>query len=292
MKILNSKWHEYELLDSGYGNRLERFGEFVLSRPDPQCIWKTKHDKSLWEKADAIFIIDNKSGKGRWVKKANLPEKWLLRFKDIKLWVKLSTFKHTGVFPEQAAHWEWLNEKIINSASGFRNNERQINVLNLFGYTGIASLVCVRAGAKVTHVDASRPAISWARENQLASALTDRPIRWIVDDVIRFTQREVRRGTKYDGIIMDPPVYGHGPHNEIWDFNQSLPQLLDICKQVITKKPLFILINAYAVSASSLMLHNLLDDFNLFNNIESGELIIRENSGRLLSTGIFVRGTS
>lgn len=290
MILLNSVWSEYELLDSGNGRRLEKWGKYILSRPDPQCIWRSKCDNEKWEQADAKFITTKKFEKGEWVIKASLPDKWILNYKKIKFWVKLTPFKHTGVFPEQAAHWEWIEEKINNHKLNLKNKDTRLNILNLFGYTGAASLVCADLGTKVTHLDASKPAISWAKDNQSASALLNKPVRWILDDAIKFVQREVKRGVKYDGIIMDPPVYGHGPEGEKWDFYKDFPKLLSICKQVLSDTPLFILINAYAISASSVMLENLLSDLDLHGKIESGELGLKQNnSNRFLSTGIFVR---
>lgn len=223
-----------------------------------------------------------------------MPEKWQLRWKNLTFQAQLTPFKHTGVFPEQTIQWEWIEKKLKDERGKGKDENKQLKVLNLFGYTGIASLVCAEAGAAVTHVDASKPTIAWARENQGVSNLADKPIRWILDDAIKFTQREVNRGVRYDGLIMDPPVYGHGPNGETWDFTQSFPKLLEICQQVLSDKPLFILINAYAISASSLMLENILKDFTaeMGGTIEAGELALQEKSaGRLLSTGIFGRWT-
>jgi 23S rRNA (cytosine1962-C5)-methyltransferase len=285
MIVLSTQgWDDYELLDSGNGNRLERFGAFKLARPDPQAIWQKSLVENEWMKADAVFAKE-KDGKEKWVNKNHVPEKWLLHYKNISFWAKLSPFKHTGVFPEQTLQWDWIQEKIITSSS-------PLNILNLFAYTGIASLVAASAGAKVTHVDASKPTIMWARGNQKASKLENKQIRWILDDAILFTQRDVKRGVRYDGIIMDPPVYGHGPNGERWDFNQSFPKLLEVCQSVLSAKPQFILINAYAVSASALMLENILKDITkgLGGTIEVGELALQEkSSSRLLSTGIFGR---
>lgn len=276
-------WSEYELLDSGSGQRLERFGKYILVRPDPQIIWESHLSNEIWQKADAIF---QKTGdKEGWILKNPLPEKWLMHYKDISFWVKLSPFKHTGVFPEQAVQWDFIKEKISRA-------EKPVSILNLFAYTGIASLVAARGGAKVTHLDASRPAIGWAKENQTASKLIDKPIRWILDDALKFVQRELKRGAAYDGIIMDPPVYGHGPEGEKWDFYEDFPKLLHICQQLLSSHPLFILVNAYAISASSLMLENLLQPLKikLGGTVEVGELILKEkDTDRPLSTGIFGR---
>ena len=285
MTILSTAgWQDYELLDSGNGHRLERFGEFTLVRPDPQIIWKPSLPQTIWDKADAIF--EKTSGdKGNWKTQKNIPERWLMKYKDLRFYAKLSPFKHTGIFPEQSLQWDWMQERL-------RSTNRTQNVLNLFGYTGIASIAAAQAGAKVTHIDASYPTIGWARENQKASGLEDKPIRWILDDAIKFCNREIKRGVKYDGIIMDPPIYGHGPKGERWSFNESFPSLLEICSQILTEQPNFIIINAYAISASAIMLKNVLNDFmkSFGGSIEIGELALQEKSaGRLLSTGIFAR---
>jgi 23S rRNA (cytosine1962-C5)-methyltransferase len=285
--ILQTKgWDEYALLDSGNGRRLERFGAVTLSRPDPQALWQPKLDKAAWEQAVAQFMRD-KTGKERWIIRSGYSESWNMQYKNITFLAKLAPFKHTGVFPEQHVMWDWMREKIDNSES-----TNKLHILNLFGYTGIASLVCAMSGAKVTHVDASFPTIGWARENQTLSHLSDAPIRWILDDCAKFVAREVKRGVRYDGILMDPPVYGHGPKGEKWDFNKDFPKLLDLCMQILTEKPLFLLVNAYAVSASSMMLKNVLSDMTaqLHGKVESGELALQEQtSQRLLSTGIFAR---
>lgn len=285
MQILStSGWDDYELVDSGDGYRLERFGKYLIVRPDPQVIWHRRLTNDHWEKVDAVFSKE----KDQWQKKTAVPEKWLLRYDNLSFWAQLTPFKHTGVFPEQLLQWQWMKEKVLKE-------KRQLNILNLFAYTGIGSLVCASLGAKVTHVDASRPTMSWARENQKASELTDKPIRWILDDAIKFTQREMNRGVRYDAIIMDPPVYGHGPNGEKWNFSTSFPLLLELCRMVLSEKPAFVLINAYALSASSLMLENMLLDFSkkLQGTIEVGELTLKEStSERLLSTGIFGRWSS
>lgn len=270
-------WQDYILLDSGDGKRLEKFGQYTLVRPDPQCIWRPLLHQSEWQKADAVF--DN-----GWKKHKDMPDKWLLTWKDLKFWVKLSPFKHTGVFPEQAVHWEFISSVIASETSQ--------SILNLFGYTGISSLIAAEAGAKVTHVDASYPTIGWAKENQLASGLENKPIRWILDDCLKFCQRELKRGAKYDGIIMDPPIYGHDPKGKVWKFEESFPSLVEVAGKLLSDKPLFFIVNAYAISASGIMLENVLKDYlkDFGGEIESGELALEEqNSNRLLSTGIFAR---
>lgn len=282
MKILfPTDWKDYQLIDSGEGFRLEQYGPYRLMRPDPQIIWKRSLSPSEWEKADAIF--EKTSGdKGAWKTKKQLPSKWLIRYKGLNLYAKLSSFKHTGIFPEQAVAWDYISTLLTKSS-------KQASVLNLFGYTGAASLIAAKNGALVTHVDASRSSISWARENQEASKLTDKPIRWILDDSIAFVDREIRRGKTYDGIIMDPPVYGHGPNGETWDFNKDFPRLLEKCRKLLSNNPIFLIVNAYAISSSSIMLNNMLSDLKMKGTTEYGELTLKETNGRLLSTGIFGR---
>lgn len=281
MLLLSTKgWEDYELLDSGNGKRLERFGKYIISKPDPQAIWKPHLSQMTWEKADATYLEEEKG----WSKNT-LPDKWPLSYNDIKFYAKLTNFKHTGVFAEQVLNWDFMEKTI-------KNANKEINVLNLFGYTGIATLICAVNGAKVTHLDGSKPAITWARENQQLSGLLDKPIRWILDDAMEFTARESRRGNTYDAIIMDPPIYGHGPNGEIWDFNKSFPVLLENCRKILSNNPLFVIINAYAISSSSLMLSNMIEDYlNLsIENIEYGELVLEEKTRkRYLSTGIVAR---
>lgn len=292
MNILKTPgWGDYELLDSGEGYRLERFGKYKIARPDPQCLWKRSLHAGEWDRADALFAKD-KDGRERWIYRDKIPEKWLMKYKDLSFYAKLTSFKHTGVFAEQHLMWDWIVEKVKSQKSKVKSASINLKVLNLFGYTGIATLAASAAGAEVTHVDASAPSIGWARENQGASGLLDNPIRWIREDVIKYCQREFRRGHRYDGIIMDPPVYGHGPNGEVWDFNKSFPELLKVCADLLSEKPVFVLINAYAVSASSFMLENMLRDYMLKygGQVECGELCIEEKSSeRLLSTGIYGR---
>ncbi len=285
MVLLTPKnWTDYELLDSGNGKRLERFGNYILVRPDPQCLWKPLLPVTKWQQADAVFESEGRE-KGRWIKKNPVPNSWQIAYQDLKFSVHLSPFKHTGIFPEQAVHWEFI-QKVISHQSSVVSKPK---VLNLFGYTGIASLAAASAGAEVTHIDASYPTIGWARENQKLSGLENKPIRWILDDCLKFVEREVRRGNKYEGIIMDPPVYGHGPKGEKWDFNVSFPRLLDLCVNLMSSKKAFLIINAYAVSASSVMMENMIKDYFKAGTIETGELVLEEKSGRQLSTGIFAR---
>ena len=275
---------EYELLDSGEGEKLERYGSFVLSRPDPQALWK-KQRPELWKKADGKFLRDGKAT--QWELSHTVPERWQIAFGDLHFWIHPSTFKHTGLFPEQQPNWDWIRDTI-------RKAKRPVSVLNLFGYTGGASLAAAQAGAQVCHVDGSKVAIRWGRENQEISGLAEKPIRWILDDARVFIEREIKRGKTYDAIIMDPPAFGHGPNKELWKIEDHFLDFLDLCKQVMTEKPVFFLINGYAAGYSALMYEQNLAA--LFarekGSIESGELTIQETGGRLLPCGIFARWKS
>ncbi len=294
-----AEWTKYELLDFGDGEKLERFGDFIIARPYPEINISKSKSKEFWEHADAVFIR-TKGDKGYWKTNKPLPESWKIHWQDLTANVYLSPYKHTGIFPEQSANWSWI--KNILAEQKKQNPEYQPHILNLFAYTGMASVVCAKMSAKITHVDSSRSSIGWAKQNQLASGLDERSIRWILDDVVKFVKREIKRGVKYDGIIMDPPAYGHGANGEIWNFKSSFPQLLELCNQILVENPLFVLVNAYAVSISADRLGKMLNDFMLSNvmankvmaksdyKIESGELFLQQaNSDRLLSTGMFAR---
>lgn len=286
MDILTTEgWEDYELLDSGGGRRLERFGKYLLDRPDPQVIWKKSLPDTGWQKADAVFerTVEDK---GEWRQKVSIPESWVINYNNLKFVAKLSPFKHTGIFSEQSIQWDYISQKIKESKT------QNLKMLNLFGYTGIASLVAAEAGANVTHLDASRPAMSWFRENQEASGLMEKPIRLILDDALVFTEREAKRGNKYDAIIMDPPVYGHDPKGKSWEFNRDFPKLISNCRKILSDNPLFVLVNTYAISSSSITLANVMKDYfnDLEGKIENGELALKEKSAsRLLSTGIWAR---
>jgi len=284
MILITEKTKDYELLDSGNGAKLERYGDIVFNRPDPEALWKPFLDKDEWLKADAIFKRnDNKSS---WKLNKNVPEKWNISFGDLNFYIKPTSFKHTGLFPEQLSNWIWMADKISKSKN------KQIKVLNLFGYTGGASLACAKVGAEVVHVDGSKMAVIWARENAQISNLENAPIRWIVDDVISFLKREVKRGNKYDGIVMDPPVFGHGPKKELWKIEENFLELMDLCKLVLSTDPLFVLINGYTAGYSPIVYENNLKDLmeKYEGQIEIGELTIRESSrDRLLPCSIFAR---
>jgi len=282
---------DYELLDSGDGEKLERYGRIVLSRHDPQAIWP-KADAKQWHKADAIYGDENKAllatekkEKGRWIEKTEIPSAWPILFGGLVFHIRLSAFKHTGIFPEHKSSWEWINDAICRE-------QRQISILNLFGYTGGATLTALKAGAKVTHLDGSRVAINWGKENAKSSGLSDKPVRWIIDDAVSFVQREIRRGNKYDGIIMDPPSYGRGPNGEKWQIEDDLLKLLLLCKEILSDNPSFILLNGYAAGYSALSYANILSEVFPFmkEDIEYGEIGIRETARNIiLPAGIFAR---
>ncbi|HIY10104.1 MAG TPA: class I SAM-dependent methyltransferase [Candidatus Anaerofilum excrementigallinarum] len=235
-------WKDYELLDATGGNRLERWAKTILVRPDPQVIWKSPRQSHLWTKADAVYHRSSAGG-GKWQYFRTLPQKWTIQYEDLTLIVSPTGFKHTGVFPEQAVNWSWY-KKVIGETG------RPIKVLNLFGYTGGATLACAAAGASVCHVDASKGMVQWGKENAAASGLADRPIRWIVDDCAKFVAREIRRGSRYDALIMDPPSYGRGPGGEVWKLEDQIYDLIDLCAQVLTDNPLFFAVNSYTTGLS------------------------------------------
>lgn len=241
MRIAND-WKDYIIHDTSDGVKLESWGGKVLQRPDPQIIWKTEHKTDLWEKADAVYHRSVKGG-GEWEYKKKLPESWTISYKDLKFIIRPTGFKHTGLFPEQAVNWDFMQDKI-------RNAGRPVKVLNLFAYTGGATLACAQAGASVSHVDASKGMVQWARENAQVSGLSDKPIRWLVDDCEKFVAREIRRGNFYDGIVMDPPSYGRGPGGEVWKLEDCVYDLVKLCANVLSDKPLFFLLNSYTTGLS------------------------------------------
>ena len=281
-------WQDYELLDSGDGLKLERYGKYILRRPEPEAVWQPALPEKAWANASAVFRPSNEENGGHWETLKPVDERWIMTYKNLRFWTQLSASRHLGVFPEQASQWDWLGEQI-------KAANRPVKVLNLFGYTGIATLAAAASGATVTHVDASRKVINWARENQGLSGLDERPIRWIVDDALKFIQREGRRGAQYDGLILDPPKFGRGPKGEVWEFYNLLPELLHACQGVLSKQPCFVLLTAYAVKASALTLHYAVDEMMRGSNgqTEAGEVVLREKSaGRLLSMAIFGRWSS
>src|SRR3989338_2226751 len=274
---------DYELLDSGDGEKLERYGKYIFRRPDPQALWAKTLPDTTWGNTDASFRRDGQ--KGDWDLKHGLHERWPIEFGELKFWIRPTSFKHTGLFPEQKPNWDWMREVIVKA-------KRPVNVLNLFGYTGGASIAAAEAGASVTHIDGSKVAIKWGRDNAELSGLADKPIRWILDDAREFVRREIKRGNKYDGIILDPHAFGHGPNKELWKIEDHLPELLKMCGEVLSDAPLFFLINGYASGYSAIAYENnlkpMLEKFG--GTFEKGELTIAEaKTGRLLPCGIFAR---
>jgi 23S rRNA (cytosine1962-C5)-methyltransferase len=278
-------WKDYELLDSGDGLKLERFGPYRFIRPEVQAIWKRSLPELAWRDVHGVFQPTSEESGGHWDLRKKIDDKWIMGYKDLKFWVMTTPGRHLGVFPEVAAHWDWYSTLLKRAG-------RSTKVLNLFGYTGLASLAAANAGAAVTHVDASKKSVTWARDNQVLSKLEQKPIRWIVDDALKFVERETRRGAKYDGIILDPPKFGRGPKGEVWEVYESLPSLLKACREVLSDNPLFVVLTMYAIRASGVHLYQSLDEMmRPFNGkTDAGELVTREKgSGRLLSQAVYAR---
>ena len=325
--LFSPEWTDYELLDSGDGQKLERFGPYTFARPEVQALWRKALPAEKWQAAHAFFIPSGEESGGHWDLRKRLNEKWEMSYpltpcpspegrgekkgtpppppgdrepsrreaeggsgvRALRFTTMTTPGRHLGVFPECAAHWDWIAGKI---AQRVREKGEQVQVLNLFGYTGLATLAAAAAGAKVTHVDASKKSVTWARENQALSGLAEKPVRWIVDDALKFVEREARRGVKYDGILLDPPKFGRGPKGEVWELYQSLPELLRLCRLVLSEAPLFVVLTIYAVKLPALHAHaalaELLQGFG--GSLECGELVTREKSaGRLLSQAVYAR---
>ena len=284
MKLANM-WTDYELIDLADGEKLERWGNFKVARPDPQVIWKKKSKPASWKDADAYYHR-SKTGGGNWEYRNKLPDKWTVSYKNLSFYIKTMGFKHMGLFPEQAVNWDWMIEKIECA-------NRPIKVLNLFAYTGGATIACAYAGAEVCHVDAAKGMVSWAKDNITLSNLSDRKVRFIVDDVKKFIEREIRRNNKYDAIIMDPPSYGRGPNGELWKIEDELFDLVELCKQVLTDKPLFCLVNSYTTGFSPTVLSNILNmtiTERFKGSVSAGEVGIPvANSNLVLPCGIYGR---
>ncbi len=313
--LLSPHWTDYELLDSGAGQKLERFGPYIFARPEVQALWKQALPAEKWQAAHASFIPSGEESGGHWAFKKPVAEKWEMtypltggfpltssppplgegpgvrerRLRALRFIAMTTPGRHLGVFPECAAHWDWIAEKIEQRT---RERNGPVNVLNLFGYTGLATLAAAAVGAKVTHVDASRKSVAWARENQALSGLAERPIRWIVDDALKFVEREARRGVKYAGILLDPPKFGRGPKGEVWEVYQSLPEILQVCRFILNETPLFVVLTIYAVKAPAVHLYYALEELlkGFGGNLECGELVTEEKSaGRWLSQAVYAR---
>ncbi len=284
MNIANN-WKDYEIIDMADGEKLERWGKVFLVRPDPQIIWKEKTFPSKWKNINARYNR-SKTGGGSWEYVNNLPKAWQVKYKELTFNIKPMGFKHTGLFPEQAVNWDWMIDKIQKS-------KREIKVLNLFAYTGGATVACSYAGASVCHVDSSKGMVTWAKENIISSGLEKRPVRFIVDDVNKFVNREIRRGNKYDAIIMDPPSYGRGANGEVWQFENDIADLVKLCTNVLSDTPLFFLINSYTTGISSTVLENILRlciNPKHKGKFSSGEIgLPMSNSKLVLPAGIYGR---
>ena len=291
MERLTPEWTDYELLDSGAGRKLERFGEFTLVRPEPEAKWAAALPAERWDMADGEFVKARGGRIGQWKFRRRLPARWPMQRENLKFWVQPTPSGHLGVFPDQACHWDWI-EQVTRRAAG------PVKVLSLFGHTGLATLAAAAAGAEVTHVDASRPAIAWARENQNLSGLSERPVRWIVDDALAFLRREARRGKRYDAIMLDPPKFGRGPKGEVWKLENSLPELLAACTKVLTASPAFLLLNVYVTVLTRVRIEK--DARELRSSLKamigespatitSGELALEDAAGRRISASVFAR---
>ena len=281
------KWKDFELLDCSNGEKLERWGKYYLVRPDPQAIWDTPRSNEHWMNSNARYHR-SESGGGSW-NKGRLPESWKIRYRDLTFHVKPMNFKHTGLFPEQAVNWDWASECI-------RKAERKVSVLNLFAYTGAATVACADAGAAVCHVDAAKGMVAWGKENAAASGLSEGPIRWIVDDCARFVEREIRRGHRYDAVIMDPPSYGRGPGGEVWKLEKDLFPFVSLCAGVLSDNPLFVLINSYTTGLSPTVLSYITESiftkrFGGFSEAQELGLPVTD-SGLILPCGAACRWTA
>ena len=294
-----TKWNDYSLIDSGYGLKLERFGPFLFSIPEPQALWSQNLSRKIWDNAAGTFLsssaLEDKDEGGKWSLKTNIPERWEMSYENIKFYAMPTAFRHLGFFPDQSPHWIWaaqkINKFILNTST--RNPPK---ILNLFGYSGLASLHAAVNGASVTHVDASKKAISFAFENRNLSSFSNLPIKYLTDDALKFVNREIRRENRYDAIILDPPKYGRGPNGEKWELQKDLPILLNLLPQILSKNPLFVILNSYAIRSSYSSLHYALREVmtTYKGKVESGEISIFEDQDnpREISTAIFARWES
>jgi 23S rRNA (cytosine1962-C5)-methyltransferase len=295
VRLIARGWSDYELLDSGGGARLERFGAYRLVRPAPEAAWERALGAPVWDAADAVFSPGrdpHDPARGRWHARRPLPERWPIAYRHLRFWAQPTAYGHIGVFPEQAPHWDWLAHRIAGAAraGSAAGADGPVNVLNLFAYTGLATLAAAAAGARVTHVDASRKTVAWARENQALSGLEERPIRWIVDDALAFVRREARRRMTYDAVLLDPPPFGHGPRGETWRLESSLPDLLAACAGILSNRPLFLILTVYATRRTESWLRGSLEQAlgARRGTITLGEATLPERStGRLLPAATF-----
>ena len=277
--LIASDWKDYEVLDTGDGEKLERWNDIVLRRPDPQAIWP-KQRPEIWRRADAHYSRSAKGG-GEWTFFKELPERWTVRYRDLQFYVRPTGFKHTGLFPEQAVNWDWM-------AGLIRAAGRPVRVLNLFGYTGGATIACASAGAKVTHVDAAKGMVQWAGENRRLAGIDETRVRWIVDDALKFVAREARRGNVYEGILMDPPSYGRGPGGEVWKLENELYGLVEACERVLAKDALFMLINSYTTGLQPAVLNNMLSMIvgkSRAGRVTADEIVLPVTAGGVLPCG-------
>ena len=280
-----SNWNDYAILDTGYGEKIEQWGDYILRRPDPQVIWPWQKDEKVRNNVHAIYHRSIRGG-GEWEKLRKLPDSWTIGYKNLKFKVEPTGFKHTGLFPEQAVNWDWMIDKIGKA-------NREIRVLNLFAYTGGATLACALAGASVCHVDASKGIVSWCKKNAALSGLSEKPIRYIVDDCMTFIEREVRRGKTYEAIIMDPPSYGRGPKGELWKIEDELYKLLDSCVPLLSENPLFVLVNSYTTGFSPYVPANIMEmtiQRKVRGKVSAGEVGLPvKDSSIVLPCGIYTR---
>lgn len=282
--LTSPAWEDYRLLDCGKGRKLEQFGPYRLIRPEAEAVWSPVMDESEWLKASAEFVPSAEENGGHWKVLKKMADSWKIRYRGLTFKAMLSNSKQVGIFPEQGCQWDWVMERI-------RSKKEPVKVLSLFGYTGAVTMACAAAGAKVTHLDASKKAVAWAKENQILCNISQDSIRWIMDDAMKFVQREARRGSVYEGVILDPPKFGRGPKGEVWEFYKGFPALLEACANVLSDRADFMLVTAYAVKASSVTLHNALTEVNRKRGgiVSVGEVCNQDSAGRLLSMAVYGR---
>jgi 23S rRNA (cytosine1962-C5)-methyltransferase len=281
-------WRDYELLDTGDGEALERIGPYKLTRSEPQAIWSRTLPKDVWASADAVMVPTQSEYGGYWEYKKPVQQPWIIDYKGLKCEIRLSKSRHIGVFPEQATHWDWIESQV-------QSTKKKLRVINLFGYTGMATAAAARAGAQVTHVDASKHAVAWASRNLDLSGLSEAHVRWLVEDVRKYLRREIKRKSYYDGIILDPPKFGRGPSGKVWDYFEDIADLLYQCRRVLSSQPKFICLTSYAIQASALVAHQAVQEIvkGLGGSVTSGELVtVDKSGGHILSHSLYSRWSS